>query len=455
MLSVIFLAFMLFQCMSGDPVNYFLTDKTPHNWSEKMELDKEYLTQSTLIHSNLPIFYVGIQTGAYPDTLYRVLRKDQRTMLENLIARYGNWNHISVYHQDLLSLEKAAFLMAQDSATTDQNRLKSVVNQLLIQDNNANIAFQCSQLQALESTNIQWPKSVLLLTQKVIQDWESVKQNPSLSNHFWPKINFYGFQNQFHHYITSICKGDFGISYINVRDSVSSKLLKALPWTLFMSISSLFLIYLLSIPLGVWSAKYQGKWQDKLILFFTLSINSVPLFWLGTLAILFLSTTRYGLGWFVGTNTSDSIVPNDAWWQQMIQGAAHLVLPICCMVVHGLAYVVRQTRNTTLATLKEDYIRTANAKGLSSKAILWEHAFRNSLFPIISTFIAALPGLFAGSLILENVFNIPGMGKLLGDSVLKQDIPTVMGILVVGTFWVLIGSTLGEMLYRWADPRIQ
>jgi peptide/nickel transport system permease protein len=186
-----------------------------------------------------------------------------------------------------------------------------------------------------------------------------------------------------------------------------------------------------------------------------MSINAVPLFWLGTLAILFLSTSRYGLGWFVSTNTGDSIGANDAWWQQMIQGSAHLILPIICMVLHGLAFVVRQTRNTTLATLNEDYIRTAKAKGLSAQSILWKHAFRNSLFPIISTFITALPGLFAGSLILENVFNIPGMGKLLGDSVLKQDIPTVMGILIVGTFWVLIGSTIGEFLYRWADPRIK
>jgi peptide/nickel transport system permease protein len=441
--------------MPTDPVEYFLTNRKAQNWNEKIELDNEYHSKSASIHSNLPIFYVGLHTSAYPDTLYRILRKDQRSSLENLIQCYGNWNYISVYHQDILALEKATFLMTQDSASTDQNRLKSAVNQLLIQDATANIDFQCSQLQTLKKANPQWSESVLLLSQKVIQDWENVKQNPSISNHFWPRISWYGFENQFHTYITSICKGDFGKSYIGTQDSVTEKILKALPWTLFMSIFSLLLIYAFAIPLGVWSAKYKAKWQDKLILFFTMSINAVPLFWLGTLAILFLSTSRYGLGWFVSTNTGDSIGANDAWWQQMIQGSAHLILPIICMVLHGLAFVVRQTRNTTLASLNEDYIRTAKAKGLSAQSILWKHAFRNSLFPIISTFIAALPGLFAGSLILENVFNIPGMGKLLGDSVLKQDIPTVMGVLIVGTFWVLIGSTIGELLYRWADPRIK
>ncbi len=455
MLSVVFLAFMLFQYITTDPVEYFVSNKQPKNWSEKIELNDEYRNQSQLIHANLPVFYVDVHTSAYPDTSHRILRKDQRNMLNHLIQNFGNWGCISVYHQDLLALEQAAFQLNKDSVSTNQNNLKNIVNQLLIQENTVSIDFQCSQLQTLKENNPQWSTSVLLLMQKVMQDWETIKQKPSIERHLWPNMNWYGTENQFHYYVTSICKGDFGKSYVGAQEQVTDKILKALPWTLFMSIVSLILIYLLAVPLGVWSAKYKGRWPDKLILFFTLGMNAVPTFWLGTLAILFLSAGRYGLGWFVGTNTSDAIAANDPWWQQMIQAAAHLVLPILCIVIHGLAYVVRQTRNSTLGALKEDYIRTARAKGLSSKSILWGHAFRNSLFPIISSFIATLPHLFAGNLIIENVFNIPGMGKLLGDSVQKNDIPTVMGILLVGTFAVLIGSSLGELLYRWADPRLQ
>ena len=455
LLCVVLCAFALFQCMTSDPVERLTSaNQSPHNWLEKCTADKDYQTQSELIRRNLPIFYVGLHTVAYPDTLFRIVRKDERDMLSALISQYGNWTQISAYRQALRSLQYALFQLPQDSVSTNQNIMKSAVAQLLIQSNAQAIEYQCSQLTRITHKDSSLNNQTRLCSAAVTQQWQTVKINTTVSLHFVPRLCWYGTQNQFHQYIYAVFCGNLGFSYTATRELVSEKIGKAMPWTLCLNLVSIVLIYLIAIPLGVWSAKHNGKWQDRIIFFFTIGINSVPLFWLGTLSILLVGTSRYGLGWFVGTNITDTFSASAQWWQKIVQGAAHLLLPLICVVVHGLAYIVRQARNSTSQVLQEDYIRTARAKGLSERNILWQHAFRNSLFPIIATFIGTFPSLFTGSLLIENVFNIPGMGKLLGDAVWQQDTPVILGILILGSFWTLLGSTMGEIIYKWADPRV-
>ena len=455
LLCVVLVAFTLFQHLTGDPVERLTNTNTRFsNWGEKCAADRDYQNQANLIHSNLPVFYLGLQTSAYPDTLYNIVRKDERAMLQQLIATHGNWQLIQPYFQTLKRLQYLSYHLPEDSLATAVNIFRSNISQLLIQQDETAIRFTLSQIKVQTDTTWVWKSTLGSTPKTLVAQLNEISEHPTQNKHYWPQFTWNGTQNQFHAYISGLLKGNFGISYMTDHANVGDKILKALPWTLTLSILSLMFIFAISIPLGVWAARRKGSGWDRFMMIVTLGIGAVPLFWLGTMAILLLSSSPYGLGIFAGTNISDTYGANDVWWEKILQGAAHLILPIICIVIHGLSMILRQVRSGTLTVLREDYIRTAQAKGLSSKTVLWRHAFRNSLLPIISTFASAFPGLFAGNLITEYVFNIPGMGRLLAESVGNQDTPVVLGILIVGSCWALLGTTLADFMYRWADPRV-
>ena len=133
----------------------------------------------------------------------------------------------------------------------------------------------------------------------------------------------------------------------------------------------------------------------------------------------------------------------------------HFFLPVVCVTYGALAYITRQVRNSMLGILQSDYIRTARAKGLSERQVIWKHAFPNALFPLITMFGSILPSAIAGALIVELIFNIPGIGKLTIDSIYTKDWPIVYALLLLTAIMTVVGILLAYLLYAWADPRVQ
>lgn len=256
-------------------------------------------------------------------------------------------------------------------------------------------------------------------------------------------------------------RGDFGMSYTD-RKSVASKISGALYWTLIMNFFAVLIAYSISIPLGVRSATWKIKGRKRIdaantgILFI---LYSLPSFWIGTLLLVFLTTGEYSplLDWFPTSGAQDLELasdPNTTWIAKVLDAAHHLVLPIFCITYGSLAYLSRQMRGSMLGVLRQDYIRTARAKGLNEKVVIWKHAFRNALFPIITMFSSVFPRALSGSIAIELIYAIPGMGLLVLSSITARDWPIVFTVVMFGALLTMIGNLIADILYAIADPRL-
>jgi peptide/nickel transport system permease protein len=245
---------------------------------------------------------------------------------------------------------------------------------------------------------------------------------------------------------------DFGDSYKDHRP-VLSKIAERLPVTLELNFISIFLVYLISVPVGVFSAVRQGSLADRVTTFSLFLLYSLPNFWVATLLIMFLGGGDF-LNWFPVYGISSPGMEGASFIPLLWDHLRHLVLPIFCLTYGGLAALSRYQRAGMLEVIRQDYIRTARAKGLPEKIVIFKHAFRNSIIPIVTLLGYLLPGMFGGSVIIESIFSIPGMGQLGFEAVLSRDYPVVLGIATISAVLTLVGLLVSDLLYVWVDPRI-
>jgi peptide/nickel transport system permease protein len=253
-------------------------------------------------------------------------------------------------------------------------------------------------------------------------------------------------------WVSKIARLDFGRSYKDNRP-VTEKIVERLPVTLQLNIIALVLTYLMAIPLGIFSATHQNTTADKITTTGLFIFYSLPSFWVATVLILFVGGGDY-FHWFPISGISALDAEKLAFWPWLKDRVWHLVLPVFCLTYGSLAYVSRQMRAGMLETIRQDYIRTARAKGLAEKAVVWRHAFRNSLIPIITLLGFLLPAMLGGSVIIESIFTIPGMGLLGFEAILSRDYPVVMAISTISAFLTLIGLLLSDIAYAVVNPTI-
>ncbi len=246
---------------------------------------------------------------------------------------------------------------------------------------------------------------------------------------------------------------DFGDSYKD-HQPVTEKILKTLPITLQLNIVSLFLIYLLSVPLGVFSATHQHSIGDRISTLGLFVLYSLPNFWVAMLLMYFLGGGAW-LDWFPVAGINSLQASSMPWHEWLLDRTWHLVLPIFCLTYGGLAMLSRFARAGMIETVRQDYIRTARAYGFSEQVVIYKYAMRNSLIPIITMLGYLLPAMISGSVIVESIFSVPGMGKLSFEAILSRDYPLVMGILSFSAVLTLIGLLLSDILYALVDPRIK
>jgi len=246
---------------------------------------------------------------------------------------------------------------------------------------------------------------------------------------------------------------DFGTSFKDHRP-VSDKILERLPITIQLNAISIFLVYLIAVPFGVYSATHVDSTTDRLLTLFFFLLYSLPSFWVAVLLIMFFGGGDF---WDVFPVYGISSIGAESrpflFW--LIDRLWHLILPVTCLTYGGLAYLSRLTRAEMLEVIREDYIRTARAKGLSERAVIFRHALRNALLPIITLLAFLLPAMFGGSVIIESIFSIPGMGQLGFEAVLSRDYPVIMAITTISALLTLIGLLLSDILYAVMDPRIK
>ncbi len=244
---------------------------------------------------------------------------------------------------------------------------------------------------------------------------------------------------------------DFGEAFADGR-KVKDKIFERLPITLTINLFSLGLILLIAIPIGILSATHQYSLLDRFTTMFVFIGFSTPSFWLALL-LIYLLGVQWGVFPVSGIQSLD--VTGFTAGQRLVDWANHLVLPVFVSAFGGLAGFSRYMRNNMLEVMRQDYIRTARAKGLPEGVVVYKHALRNSLMPVITILGLAVPGIIGGSVIMETVFGIPGMGQLFFQAAFSRDYNLAMGILVPGAVLTMLGNFLADIGYAVIDPRVR
>ena len=227
---------------------------------------------------------------------------------------------------------------------------------------------------------------------------------------------------------------------------------EALPITLMINLLGILIIFSISIVLGTLASVRQNTWVDRSITLFVFIGFAIPGFWL---ALLLMYWTGVVNQWLPISGLHSPGYLNLSSMAQFLDLLKHLALPVFISSLSGLAGISLYVRNGMLEVLNQDFITTARAKGINEKRVVFVHALKNAILPLITIVGLSIPGLIGGSVIAESIFAIPGMGKLFYDAVLMRDFPVIMGILTIGSFLTLIGNLLADLGYAWADPRVR
>jgi len=257
---------------------------------------------------------------------------------------------------------------------------------------------------------------------------------------------------QYFSWVRKLAVLDLGKSFSPDNRPVADKILERLPITIGINVLSLGLIILIAIPIGVLAATHQDSLFDKITAVLVFIGFATPTFWL---ALLLMILFGIHLGWLpisgIRSLNYEYLPPFSA----LTDLIKHLILPVLLSAFGGLAGLSRYMRANMLEVIRQDYITTARAKGLSERAVIYKHALRNALLPVITILGLSIPGLIGGSVIFETIFAIPGMGQLFYMAVMSRDYPVVMGILVIGAVLTLFGNLIADVSYAVADPRIR
>jgi peptide/nickel transport system permease protein len=250
-------------------------------------------------------------------------------------------------------------------------------------------------------------------------------------------------------------------------------ILEALPNTVLLASTTLCVIFPVGIVIGTIQAVKQNRWPDTVLSVGSLVLFSMPEFWFAMMLQLFVAF--YWSGWLADLQRSGSISPwiaetlslpfsgmvspmvvdEPTWGEWILDVAKHLVLPGVAMGIASAAATARYMRSSLLEVIRQDYIRTARAKGLQERTVILRHAMRNALLPVVTLVGLSLPTLFSGAVVLETIFAWPGMGRVIVSAIYQQDTPLIIACFYVFTLLVVAGNLVADIAYAWVDPRIQ
>jgi len=252
-------------------------------------------------------------------------------------------------------------------------------------------------------------------------------------------------------WLKNVVTGDFGRSIPKNNEPVLRLIMSRLPATLMITVTSLVLTYIFSIPLGLWSTAKSGTVAERTVSTILYMLYSLPAF----VAALYLQLLFYSkLGWLPLFGMKSDNFATLSTGAQIWDIFKHALLPIVCFTYGSLAYYSRFIRANMQEVIRQDYVRTAKAKGVPPRRVLWHHAFRNTLIPLVTLFGLTLPHLLSGAVILEQIFAWPGIGNLFFEAISQRDYDTLMGLTLLFSVMALIGQLLADVLYAVVDPRV-
>jgi len=281
--------------------------------------------------------------------------------------------------------------------------------------------------------------------------------NPKFSQSAHQKfVKMYGLDKplpvRYYEWVKRVAVLDFGDSFAPDGKSVMEKVGERMPVTIYLNVAGMVLIFIIALPLGVLSAYRQNSIFDKSVTVVVFIGFAVPTFWLALMCMYYFGVIK---GWLPISGLKSYNYDQLSMIGKMTDIVHHAFLPIVLSVFGGLAGLSRFARNSMLEVLGEDYVTSARARGLSEGRVVFKHALKNAMLPVVTILGLSIPGLIGGSVIFESIFSIPGMGQLFYQSVMARDYPVVMGVLVLGAVLTLVGNLIADISYGLVDPRIR
>lgn len=280
--------------------------------------------------------------------------------------------------------------------------------------------------------------------------------NPKVSAEARLKLRqYYGLDKPLHvqycNWLKRFVKLDFGESFSPDHRPVIDKIAERIPVTILINFLSILIIFTVAIPIGVFSAIYRDTFLDRVVTVVVYAGFATPGFWLA-LILMYIFGLKLELLPISGIS---SVVVKESFWWKVLDVGKHLIIPVFVAAFAGLAGLSRYVRSNMLEALSQEYIITARAKGLNERRILFVHALKNALLPVVTILGLSVPELIGGSVIFESIFAIPGMGQLFYQSAMMRDYPTIMGILTIGAILTLLGNLIADISYAIVDPRVR
>ncbi len=400
-----------------------------------------------------PGFYFSVSPSLFPDSVDLILNRDEKVNVKNWITVYKQPERVLGFYHLLLQGMRSSCSSVQTGSPGFQSCL--FYAQSLATHDPEIIYTNAVAVSGQINTDSSVTASIREDLSSLIMMMEDLKKNkPSgLAISSWmPTIRWHGTQNQYHQWMRGLLLQQPLTSLIDGRNAWK-KIYEALSWTLLLNGLSLLLALAAGIRIGIWSGKHHGRGSEKSINWILFALFAIPSFWLATLLIYFFASGEVikvfpagGIGDQRGDAGIFSTVGNLFM---------HLFLPVICLAAGALAYVSRQMKESFLHEAKQPYALALKAHGVSKKTIHRFHVIPNALFPIITIIGGSVPALLSGSLIIEVIFNIPGMGRLMYSSLLARDWPVAFPLLMMAAFVTVVSYILTDLIYKWADPRVK
>ncbi|MEO6133183.1 MAG: ABC transporter permease [Saprospiraceae bacterium] len=448
------IAFWLSKLVPGDAVMEYLNlDDPRYNInSNPLELRNAYQMIAHRRGLDLPLFYWSVSPGAYPDEVNAVLPIEDRVALRKWIIDSKNGDgSLLLFHQLksglLWACVDTSHAQAADLICQSFNKALRTNDLSLVQGNLSVLQNTLKNISGGDSALTNELAPILLVSNKLVASEKS-----KAAVQWLPRVKWHGTHSQYHQWMSGLLSHRPLTSLIDGLNAWG-KIFDALKWTLLLNGFAFLLAISIGVVIGIWSGGHNGKPLERIINWILFALFALPSFWLGTLFIYALTSGEWlsvfpsgGLGPYQSTGTMIGK------WSILF---SHLILPVTCLALGALAYVSRQMKQSILHQYHQPYVKALRAQGISERTIMRKHIVRNALFPIITIVGGSVPGLVSGSLIIEVIFSIPGMGRLMYTSLLAQDWPVVFPVLMLGAAITIFSYLLTDIIYKWADPRVK
>lgn len=455
---VTLLAFTISVNAPGDPLDVYKSEiqKTETENREQEALIIQQWRQK--LGLDLPVFYLSLTSLSTPSAILNAnLSAEEQTALKRLSFASGNASNSKLLHASFSGMWQ---VLADDTGRIEEKKRELAlvrINSLKTADSEDKIQLLMDDVRKLQIIDP--------LFQRQYQNSDKLFRNWRIETTIWkswtPTFQIH-IDNKYHRWLfgdpyglsNGVIRGDFGKSLITklpVADTIYSRF----KWSAIMAILSILIAFMVSVPLGVWAGARPGSWFDKIINFILFILFCIPEFWMGTLLLMTFANPD-SLHWLPvsGVMPPGGFPKEMGYLDKLLGTIPYLILPLCCYTYSSFAFTSRIIRSSIRDNMMQDHIRTAKAKGLPLPSIAFKHAFRNALLPAITVFSEVFPMAVGGSVIIETIFNIPGMGFETVQAVFNRDYPMIIAVCMLSALLTMIGFLVADILYAIADPRI-